>query len=156
MIIKGLFFHFLFFCFPFFCFLFFFFQRGLIPKQDKMIYIVKNKYFYKMFTFATLNNLISSAIDDIYISIYIVNFFLASHFPKCRRSDPNLQECLLKATEQVRPDIRKGIPDFLPGIEKFVIPEISMQQGTRAVNYKAFFRNVTVLGLDQYKFTRYE
>lgn len=109
-----------------------------------------------MFTFATLNNLISSAIDDIYISIYIVNFFLASHFPKCRRSDPNLQECLLKATEQVRPDIRKGIPDFLPGIEKFVIPEISMQQGTRAVNYKAFFRNVTVLGLDQYKFTRYE
>ncbi|XP_018580015.1 uncharacterized protein LOC108917748 [Anoplophora glabripennis] len=79
-----------------------------------------------------------------------------AHFPRCKRTDPNLEECLLKATEEVRPDIRKGIPDFLPGIEKFVVPEITMQQGTRAVNYKAHFKNVTLLGLDQYKFTRYQ
>ncbi|KAJ8925447.1 hypothetical protein NQ315_009280 [Exocentrus adspersus] len=82
--------------------------------------------------------------------------FTAPHFPRCKRTDPKMQECLLKATEEVRPYIREGIPDFLPGIEKFVIPEISMQQGTRAVNYKAYFRNLTLLGLDQYQFTRYE
>ncbi|XP_074042106.1 circadian clock-controlled protein daywake [Leptinotarsa decemlineata] len=80
---------------------------------------------------------------------------LPSHFPRCRRTDPNLEQCLLTATETVRPDMIEGVPDLFVSVVNFTVPRIQMEQGTRAVNYKASFENLKLLGLEKYKFTQY-
>lgn len=105
-------------------------------------------------------------------------FILADYFPVCFRNDPNLNQCLLDATEQVKPflgkktslisimetfnqmgvfSLAKGVPELkLPPFEPFNIPEIVLQQGTSALNFKATLQNVVAHGLGNYKFTRFE
>ncbi|CAH1101494.1 unnamed protein product [Psylliodes chrysocephalus] len=81
---------------------------------------------------------------------------LPSHFPRCRRSDPKMEECLINATEYVRPYVREGIPDFLPPIKEFIVPEVTIdQKGSRAYNFKVHITNMSIFGMDQYKFKRY-
>lgn len=81
--------------------------------------------------------------------------FPASYFPRCKRTDPEMEKCLLAATEQVRPYLKEGIPDFLPSIVNFTVPKIVMEQGTRAISYKAVLSDLILMGLEDYKFNRY-
>ncbi|CAH1163330.1 unnamed protein product [Phaedon cochleariae] len=76
-------------------------------------------------------------------------------FPRCKRTDPKMEECLIAATNQVRPYIIGGIPDFLPPLENFTVPKITLEDGKGALNFKAELINVTLMGLEKYKFTRY-
>nr|CAH7757798.1 unnamed protein product [Callosobruchus chinensis] len=48
-----------------------------------------------------------------------------------------------------------GVPNFLPSIQNFSIPEVVLQDGNDVLNYKAQFNNVTLYGLESYKFKRY-
>lgn len=80
----------------------------------------------------------------------------ASYFPKCHVDDPELGKCLIKATEAVRPYIKKGVPELdIPRIEPLVVPEITLQQGTSAVNYKLKLVNATFKGMGDYEFKEY-
>ncbi|XP_044750407.1 uncharacterized protein LOC123310806 [Coccinella septempunctata] len=82
---------------------------------------------------------------------------LPSYFPRCYRNDPKLNECLLKATETVKPFLIKGVPELnVPSIEPLIIPEIELQQGTQALNFKASLKNVTVHGLSSYKLDKFD
>ncbi|XP_045471922.1 uncharacterized protein LOC123678764 [Harmonia axyridis] len=82
---------------------------------------------------------------------------LPSYFPRCFRNDPKLNECLLKATETVKPFLIKGVPELnVPTIEPLVIPQIELEQGSQALNFKASLRNVTVHGLSSYKLDRFD
>ncbi|XP_044268677.1 uncharacterized protein LOC123013889 [Tribolium madens] len=82
---------------------------------------------------------------------------LPSYFPRCKRYDPKLSECLLKATETVKPYLIKGVPELgVPAIEPYVIPEITLEQGTQALNFKALLKNVVVKGLGSYKFSQFD
>ncbi|KAF2878653.1 hypothetical protein ILUMI_17488, partial [Ignelater luminosus] len=79
-----------------------------------------------------------------------------SYFPRCHIDDPELGKCLTKATETVRPYIKKGVPELnMPPIEPLVIPEITLQQGTSAVNYKLSLMNATIKGMGDYEFKEY-
>nr|CAH7757799.1 unnamed protein product [Callosobruchus chinensis] len=49
-----------------------------------------------------------------------------------------------------------GVPNFLPSIQNFSIPEVVLQDGNDVLNYKAQFNNVTLYGLESYKFKRYK
>lgn len=88
---------------------------------------------------------------------YIIFKFSAPYFPRCKRFDPKLSECLIKATETVKPYLVKGVPELgIPAIEPYVIPEITLEQGTQALNFKALLKNVVVKGLGAYKFSQFE
>nr|CAI5837822.1 unnamed protein product [Callosobruchus analis] len=66
-----------------------------------------------------------------------------------------MEKCLLAATETVRPFVLTGVPDFIPGIQNFSIPRISVKDGNEALNYIAELHNLTMYGLEDYKFNRY-
>ncbi|RZC36740.1 uncharacterized protein BDFB_006178, partial [Asbolus verrucosus] len=82
---------------------------------------------------------------------------LPSYFPRCKRNDPKLNECLLNATRIVKPFLVKGVPELgVPAIEPYTIPEITLEQGTQALNFKAVLKNVVVKGLSSYKFSQFD
>ncbi|KAJ3633804.1 hypothetical protein MTP99_010729 [Tenebrio molitor] len=82
---------------------------------------------------------------------------LPAYYPRCYRDDPNINQCLLKATEQVKPFLQKGVPELnLPPISPFHIPEINLQQGTNVLSYKDTLTNVVITGLDNYKFRQFD
>lgn len=84
-------------------------------------------------------------------------FASASYFPRCHIDDPRINDCLLKATETVRPFLIKGVPELkIPPMEPFLLPEATLQQGTEALNFKATLYNTSVYGLSNYKFSKYE
>ncbi|ENN77407.1 hypothetical protein HUJ04_002681 [Dendroctonus ponderosae] len=80
-----------------------------------------------------------------------------SFFPTCFRNDPNLNRCLVEATEMIRPYLAKGIPELkVPPFEPFNIPEIKLEQGTSALNFKALLKNVMAYGLTNYTFSQFD
>ncbi|CAG9838472.1 unnamed protein product [Diabrotica balteata] len=81
---------------------------------------------------------------------------LPPYFPRCRRNEPNMEKCLIKATEQVRSFVAEGIKDLIPATKSIVIPFVTLEQrGNRALNFKVKITNLTILGVDNYKFKRY-
>ncbi|GLV39168.1 uncharacterized protein CBL_06219 [Carabus blaptoides fortunei] len=79
---------------------------------------------------------------------------LPPYFPICHQNDLKLGECLLNATNTLKPHLEKGFPEFgIPEIDPLVIPMAKLEQDTKSVNYKAMFINMTVKGLSDYKFT---
>uniref|UniRef100_A0A6P7G0V7 Uncharacterized protein LOC114334791 n=1 Tax=Diabrotica virgifera virgifera TaxID=50390 RepID=A0A6P7G0V7_DIAVI len=102
---------------------------------------------------------------QIYFLIFFVNLFvdvlavknLPSYLPNCHRYDKKLNQCLLDATEKVKPYLAKGIPELnIPSFEPFIIPEINLEQGTNALNFKAKLLNTEIHGLTKYKFTKFD
>lgn len=63
----------------------------------------------------------------------------------------------MEATESVREYLKKGVPELnIPEISPFHIPEVSLEQGTKTLNYKAQLTNILVKGFDTYKFLKFE
>lgn len=90
------------------------------------------------------------------MKIFLINNLIikitAIKFPKCHRSDPNINACLKKAATDARPFLRKGIPELnVPSIEPFVVPEVSLETGTDQLNIKAKLSQVAVIGLSEYE-----
>ncbi|XP_060517809.1 uncharacterized protein LOC132696792 [Cylas formicarius] len=82
---------------------------------------------------------------------------LPSNFPVCKRTDPNINQCLVDATEKVKPFLAEGVPSLkIPPFEPFQIPKIELAQGTRSLNFKAVLTNVLAYGLSNYKFTKFD
>ncbi|KAG8238453.1 hypothetical protein J437_LFUL002910 [Ladona fulva] len=79
---------------------------------------------------------------------------LPNYISICHRSNKEeLIKCGLKNTVDVQPHIANGVPEInVPPMDPLTIPEIKLQQGTQAVNYKCTLSNVKVRGLSQYKF----
>lgn len=68
-----------------------------------------------------------------------------------------MNECLIAATESVKPYLGKGVPELkIPSFEPFIIPEIHLEQGTSALNFKATLINTEIYGLTDYVFTRFD
>ncbi|XP_050509659.1 uncharacterized protein LOC114341819 [Diabrotica virgifera virgifera] len=81
---------------------------------------------------------------------------LPPYFPRCRRYDPNMEKCLIEATEQLKPFIAEGIKGLIPATKRIVIPFVTFEQsGNRAFNFKVKVTNLTVHGMNNYKFKRY-
>ncbi|XP_023014641.2 circadian clock-controlled protein daywake [Leptinotarsa decemlineata] len=81
---------------------------------------------------------------------------LPSHFPRCHRFDKNLEQCLLDATETLKSTIGEGVPSLrLPRFEPFFLKEVTVDQGTKAVNFKAILEDILIHNLTTYNFTRF-
>ncbi|CAH1980849.1 unnamed protein product [Acanthoscelides obtectus] len=77
---------------------------------------------------------------------------LPPNFPRCHRNDPELNKCILRATETVRPYILEGVPNFSKSVVNFSIPAVVLQDGNQAINYRADVTDMTMYGLENYKF----
>lgn len=64
---------------------------------------------------------------------------------------------MVKAANYVKPFLVKGVPELgiLP-ITPYHLPEVSFDQGTQAINFKATLTNVTLFGLDSYEVAQFE
>ncbi|CAG9821091.1 unnamed protein product [Phaedon cochleariae] len=82
---------------------------------------------------------------------------LPSHFPRCNLTDPNINKCMLEATEKMKPYLAKGVPELnLPPFEPFYMPELSFEQGTPAINLKATLKDILMHGMTDYTFSKFE
>ncbi|XP_066156554.1 uncharacterized protein [Euwallacea fornicatus] len=79
------------------------------------------------------------------------------YWPVCFRNDPQLNRCLLNASDYIRPYLAKGVPELkIPPFEPLKLPQIELKQGTDALNFKATLKNVSIHGLTEYKFDKFE
>ncbi|XP_008544009.1 protein takeout-like [Microplitis demolitor] len=79
------------------------------------------------------------------------NFVTPEYILPCSRSDPQIEACIQKAFNHLKPYLIKGIPELeLPPIEPLVIPQLGMENGQGAVRVRALFTNITTLGSGNY------
>lgn len=79
-------------------------------------------------------------------------FALASYIKPCKRNDPNINECLKKMLENIRPYTRRGIPEMhiLP-LDPIKIPAVTLNQGSGSVNFAALFTDLIGYGASNYQ-----
>lgn len=74
-------------------------------------------------------------------------FFMLS----CRKNDPELNECIRKSIEMLRPKLSEGIPELLvPPCEPLNIPRINIKQNAGAIRMESDYTDVTVSGLSNF------
>lgn len=82
---------------------------------------------------------------------------LASYFPRCSRDDPNLNQCLVKAANEARPFLVKGIPELrIAPLTPYRMPDITLEQGSGNFYFKATLYNTDVSGLERYEVEQLE
>ncbi|XP_025206644.1 protein takeout-like [Melanaphis sacchari] len=73
---------------------------------------------------------------------------LPSYIKPCKRDDPNINECLMRLMENIRPYISKGIPEMhvLP-LDPIMIPSVTLNQNSAgSVNFIALFTDLKGYG----------
>lgn len=64
---------------------------------------------------------------------------------------------MVEAANFVKPFLIKGVPELgIRPITPYYISEVSFDQGTPAINFKATLSNVTLFGLDTYEVIQFE
>ncbi|XP_012275261.1 protein takeout [Orussus abietinus] len=65
----------------------------------------------------------------------------------CRRNDPNLNECIKRSVEGLRPYLKTGIAQLhIPPCEPLHVPQIEISQEAGPVSVKSTYTNIRVLG----------
>lgn len=85
------------------------------------------------------------------ISIKNIFLFSAEYILPCRRTDPQLNECVRILFNHLRSYLVKGLTDLgVPSIEPLIIQRLAMENGNGAVRVRALFQNITVIGASNY------
>ncbi|XP_054269981.1 circadian clock-controlled protein daywake-like [Macrosteles quadrilineatus] len=72
---------------------------------------------------------------------------IPDYVPVCKKSDPNFDQCVIKAIEVVRPHLAKGIPKMkVPPVEPLVIPALEINRNTDALQVKAKLTDIRAFG----------
>ncbi|XP_024085981.1 circadian clock-controlled protein-like isoform X1 [Cimex lectularius] len=80
---------------------------------------------------------------------------LPDFVPTCKRNDPNLDDCILKSIEVVRPHLNNGIPKIrVPALEPLQIPELNINRDLPNLKVKANLKDVKVYGASSFKINR--
>ncbi|VVC38449.1 Haemolymph juvenile hormone binding [Cinara cedri] len=79
-------------------------------------------------------------------------FRMPSFIKPCKRDDPNINECLKKIFETLRPFTSKGMPEMqiLP-LDPMSVPSVTLNQGQGSVNFTALFTNLKGYGAKNYQ-----
>ncbi|KAL1140597.1 hypothetical protein AAG570_000527, partial [Ranatra chinensis] len=71
----------------------------------------------------------------------------APYVKQCRRSDPNLSECLISALHHIRPYLAKGIPEIqMPTVEPFRMDDLSLALTSGPNGYKITLKEMDIYG----------
>lgn len=82
---------------------------------------------------------------------FTLSIFSAIFMMSCRKNDPDLNECVRKSIEMLRPKLAKGIPELLvPPMEPLTIPEINIKQNAGAIRMESDYTDVSVSGLSNF------
>ncbi|KAI8430232.1 hypothetical protein MSG28_000575 [Choristoneura fumiferana] len=69
------------------------------------------------------------------------------YFPQCKRSDPEINKCILDGVEAMRENLRAGIPEVsIPPLEPFVVPTLKLDRTAPNLRLKAVVKNMRALG----------
>ncbi|XP_050548945.1 circadian clock-controlled protein daywake-like [Daktulosphaira vitifoliae] len=72
---------------------------------------------------------------------------LPSYVHVCKRTDPQMNECLLKTIESVRPELPNGVPKLqIPALEPMVIPRLQVNRNDDSLKVKATITDVMAWG----------
>lgn len=73
--------------------------------------------------------------------------FLASFLKICHRSDPNLNECVKRSVESLKPYLKTGIPALqIPPCEPLRVPQIEISQTAGPISVKSTYTNIEIQG----------
>ncbi|CAG9107134.1 hypothetical protein JYU34_011194 [Plutella xylostella] len=73
----------------------------------------------------------------------------------CSRSDPELDTCIKRSFNHLRPYLARGLPDLeVPPVEPLLIDRLTMENNAGAVRVKAVFSNMSVIGPSNYTITK--
>ncbi|XP_015371503.1 PREDICTED: uncharacterized protein LOC107167114 [Diuraphis noxia] len=65
----------------------------------------------------------------------------------CKRTDPQIEKCLLQTIESIRPELPNGIPKMqIPALEPMVIPMLVVNRNEDALKVKATIKDVQAWG----------
>lgn len=65
----------------------------------------------------------------------------------CSRSDPELDNCIMRSFNHLRPYLSRGLPELdIPPVEPLHVDKLLMENNAGAVRVTAAFTNITVLG----------
>ncbi|XP_045761246.1 uncharacterized protein LOC123864672 isoform X1 [Maniola jurtina] len=77
---------------------------------------------------------------------------LPEDFPQCKRSDPNLENCILQAVETVKPRLLSGIPEVsVPALDPFAVPTLKLDRTANNLRLKATIKNMKAYGGSNFK-----
>ncbi|XP_048004826.1 protein takeout-like [Leguminivora glycinivorella] len=73
----------------------------------------------------------------------------------CSRSDPQLDACVKRSFNHLRPYLARGLPELgVPAVEPLLIDRLVMANDAGPVRVTASFTNITVLGPSNYTVTK--
>lgn len=79
-------------------------------------------------------------------------FFLADYFPSCKRSDPEIVQCVLDAVELIRPHLKVGIPEVnIPPLDPFNVPTLKLDRTAPNLRLKATVKHAKAYGASDFK-----
>ncbi|ENN72924.1 hypothetical protein D910_05518 [Dendroctonus ponderosae] len=81
----------------------------------------------------------------------IPRYTLAEYILPCYKKDPNINKCLQKTFNHLRPYLINGLNDLnVPSIDPFKLDKIIIENGQGPLKVKAAFYNVTATGAQNY------
>ncbi|XP_073983828.1 protein takeout-like [Rhodnius prolixus] len=73
------------------------------------------------------------------------------YFKLCKRNDPELGNCIKDSLNQMKPLLRKGIPQLkIPSLDPMVIPRVNVKQGSGPVSMDSTFTNLKINGITDF------
>lgn len=74
------------------------------------------------------------------------------YFPVCKKSDPQIEKCVLDALEAMRPQLLAGIPDLeIPVIDPFTVPTLKLDRTAPNLRLKATVKHAIAYGGKDFK-----
>ncbi|KAF9415274.1 hypothetical protein HW555_007023 [Spodoptera exigua] len=76
----------------------------------------------------------------------------ADYFPSCKRSDPQIEKCVLNGLEAMRPHLREGIPEVnIPALDPFTVPTLKLDRTAPNLRLKATVKHAKAYGGSDFK-----
>lgn len=75
----------------------------------------------------------------------------AEYLHICRKSDPNLPECMKKSIETIRPFLVSGIPELdIPSIDPIEIGDLLVSENTRSNGIRITAKDIMAYGTSNF------
>ncbi|XP_044752572.1 protein takeout-like [Coccinella septempunctata] len=101
-----------------------------------------------------MNTLISISVCAVLCVIGIEAKGIPSYITLCKRNDPELEKCILRAVDAIQPHLKKGIPELgIPSLDPLTIPFAGLETGP---SFNASFKDIEVYNADEFKITKFQ
>lgn len=96
---------------------------------------------------------------DLFIKWNVFSFFfsdiflhhIAKYILPCSRTDPQINQCIKKSFNHLKPFLGKGLPELnVPALEPLVVEQMNMDNDAGAVRIKARFSEIAAKGASNY------